>query len=425
MVGKTNNITVRVSRDTTESGYTLSVADTTIASAYISETDDETVVITGKKVGSTTLTATSIADPSASATIDLDVVSVTNPTIKVSADKTSVTQKQTINLSAAVSDYNGDVTYSWKSLYAKGSFSGDKTSNSVTYTGNTIGSDTIQVSFNIGTESYTDTIMVVVLADHTGWTSLSTADDVKNNLLTAGTINGKYYLTSDIDLSGYEITYTGSIFAGTIDGQGYSISNFSVDGNPADNYSNGGFFSSIAKEGRLYNLGFDDVVIGQKGSGWGTSVICCACEGNLENISVSVTHTFDNSSLIDANEWFPFNSAFVGIYKEATTYRNIVVNVNTDPEAGYKTIFADVAYPAGGAQGLSAQTSQTFSVQGFYTNSTIYAGSVWEWGGPVEDDSGYSVGISWNNSVASSYGQLDPQVWNLTDGAKPSLKALA
>lgn len=425
MVGKTSDITVRVSHDTEDKGFEVSLDDESIATAQIK--DDSTVTVTGKKVGKTVLTATSKADKTVSATLEINVVSVTNPTIKISADNTAIKKGGKIALTAKVTDYTGDVTYTWKSLYSKGTFSGDKTSNAVTYTGNATGSDTIKVSFAIGEELYYDTIAVTILADTSGadWTALSTADDVKNSLLIAGTISGKYYLANDIDLGGYEIPFTGSAFNGTLDGKGHSIKNYSVAGNPADKYSNGGFFSSIEAGGTISDIGFLDVTLGEKGSGWGTSVIACACSGKLENIQVSVTHNFDNSSLMDAAQWFPFCSAFIGIFKESTSYRNIVVDIATAPEDGYKTIFADVAYPAGGSAGLSAQTQQSFSVSGFYTNSTTLYGSVWEWGSPVEDQSGYTTGINWSNTSAETYTALDANVWTLAAGAKPTLKAIA
>ena len=114
----------------------------------------------------------------------------------------TVTQNGTLTFNAVVTDYAGDITYSWKSLYQKGNFSGNKTSDTVTYNANSFGSDTIQVSFVLGEETYTDTIDVFVKADHTNWTAISTAADFKTNLLAETTVSGNFYLTADIDLGG-------------------------------------------------------------------------------------------------------------------------------------------------------------------------------------------------------------------------------
>jgi len=424
MVGKTTNLTVTLTHDTTKAGFDIAMADDSIATCSINS--DGTVLITGKKVGTTKFTATAKADTTISASLDISVISVVNPVITIAADKTLATQKDTISLTATVTDYDGAITYNWKSLYSKGTFTGSTTSNAVTYTCNNFGSDTIQVSFQVGSDTFKKTIGVFIKADHTtGWTALSTADDVKTKLLTAATISGNYYLTADIDLANYTIPYTGSSFAGVLDGQGYSIKNYTVNGNTADKYSNGGFFSATEAGSIIANIGFDGVTIGEQGSGWGTAPICAACSGSLENIFVSVTHTFDNSSLIDSKQWYPFNSALVGVFKEGSTYRNIVVNVNKTPEAGYKTIFADVAYPAGGSQGTSAQNAQTFSVVNFYTDSTVIGGSVWEWGSPVEDQTTYHTGINWTNATVDSYADLDSHIFDIKENQMPTIKALA
>ncbi len=417
MVGKTIQLSVRVSRDSADGGFTASVSDDSVLSI---EVDGDYINVTGLKIGTASVIATSVTDPTVSGSLEISVVAVQNPTLSLSADKTMIMQNETINLTASVTDYDGDVEYSWKSLYSKGSFAADGAS--AVYTGSRIGSDTLQVSFTVGSEVYSETVEIYVEADHTGWTAISTVEDVNTYLLVGNstTITGNYYLTNDIDLNGQQIYANSTDFAGYLDGQGYSISNFEIMGNTESDHTNGGFFSSIS--GNLYAIGFEDAVIGETGSAWGTAVLCCACTGNLENVFVDVSHTYNNALLADANDWFPFNAALVGIFKEGTTYRNIVVNVDETAD-GYGTIFADNAYPAGGSAGTTAQNEQTFTVQNFYTNSDVIGGSVWEWGSPVEDQSGYTVDINWSTASSSTY-DLNSDIWSIADNTMPTLIGL-
>ena len=421
MVDKTTELTVTVSNDSTYKGFTASISDENIATYSISGSK---INVTGKKIGDTVLTVTSAADTSVSATYNIAVVANTTPVITITADKSLIGQNSALNLTASVADYQKIPYFSWKSVNSKGTLTGDKGAASAVYSANVPGSDIIEASFYVGEEMFTGQYKVTVVADHTGWIGLATAEDIKNNLLIDATIENNYYLKNDIDLGGYVIPYNGRIFTGNLDGQGYSISGFTVTGNSGDKNSNGGFFHEVGVGAYIMNIGFKNVEIGEAGSGWGTSVICCACSGNLENIAVSVKHTFDNSSLQDAAGWFPFNSAFVGIFKENSTYKDIVVNVETEPEAGYNTIFADVAYPAGGAEGISAQGGQTFSVDGFYTNSTVIGGSVWDWGSPVEDLSEYHSGLSWSSTPISTYDNLNSDIWKIETGRIPELKPI-
>ncbi len=419
MVGKTTQLTVRVSRDSEDGGFTASVSDSSVLSY---EVDGDYINVTGLKIGTATVTATSVTDPTVSGSLEISVVAVTNPVLTITADNTLIDQNGTINLSVTVEDYDGDVSYTWKSLYNKGTIS--SSDSTAVYTGTKYGSDTIQVSFAVGSETYSDTVDVYIEADHTGWTALSTADEVIAAFFVSGTISGNYYLTNDIDLNGYQIPYLASSFAGVLDGQGYAISNFEVLGNAENSYASGGFFDSIASGGFIFSTGFENAVIGQEGSGWGTSVVCCECLGDLENISVSVNHTYNNAELVDSNNWFPFNSALVGVFKEGTSYRNIVIDIDETTD-GYGTIFADTAYPAGGSAGTTAQSEQTFSVVNFYTNSDVIGGSVWEWGSPVEDLSSYHTDLTWTSSSADEYEDLDSNIWSISAGAKPTLIGLA
>lgn len=423
MVGKTTEISVRISRDSTDSGFAAEIADPTIATIAISDTS---ITVTGKKIGETVLTVSSKADPSVKETLDINVIEVSNPTLDLSADKTQVVQGQTLALTATVTDYAGAITYSWKSLYGKGTFSGDKTSSQVTYNANSFGSDTIQVSFVAGEQTYSKRINIFVEADHSSWTPISSKAEFVAQLLKEETVSANFYLTADIDLEGMAVAYhNGNRFAGKLDGQGFSIKNYSVEGNAADKYSTGGLFGGVDAGAIIANTGFEGVVIGERGTGWGTAALACEFIGSLENCKFDVAHTFDGSLLMDENQWFPFCSAMVGVMKDGSTYRNIVVNVDQTNAGGASTIFADVAYPAGGEAGLKSQNEQTFSVENFFTNSSVCYGSVWDWGSSVEDKSGYTVSLDWSTTAVTTYDNLDTHIWKLEQGKMPDLVELA
>ena len=108
-----------------------------------------------------------------------------------------------------------------------------------------------------------------------------------------------------------------------------------------------------------------------------------------------------------------FHSAVTGMTDGIT--RDVVVNI-LDTE-GKATIYADHAYPAGGQNG----TAQKAKVENFYTNHTAIGGQAWDWGYAILDQSGYNIGIDFENTTKDTY-NLNSLLWNLNDGEIPTLK---
>ena len=95
--------------------------------------------------------------------------------------------------------------------------------------------------------------------DFTGWTPIATADDlnaIRNDL------DGYYYLTGDIDLSGQEWTPIGTQsnpFTGFLYGCGYSIRNLTIT--QRGSLHDFGLFGAVSGTARLMDLALENVNI--------------------------------------------------------------------------------------------------------------------------------------------------------------------
>lgn len=119
---------------------------------------------------------------------------------------------------------------------------------------------------------------------------LSTADDL---LKIKNAPSAKYCLAADIDLEGAE--WTGSCaFSGVLDGQGYSITNFTMNGSG----ENIGFFTT--NSGTIKNVTFSDLIFSvNKDSSYHAGVITGTNTGTMENCKVSdvsLTYTLARSA---------------------------------------------------------------------------------------------------------------------------------
>lgn len=116
---------------------------------------------------------------------------------------------------------------------------------------------------------------------------LSTADDL---LKIKNAPSAKYCLAGDIDLEGAE--WTGSCaFSGVLDGQGYSITNFTMNGSG----ENIGFFTT--NSGTIKNVTFSDLVFSvNKDSSYHAGVIAGTNTGTIESCTVTdaaLTYTLE------------------------------------------------------------------------------------------------------------------------------------
>lgn len=412
-VGKSAKITITIENDTTREGFEATVSDQTVLS--IAQEGDG-ITFTGLKEGTATLNITASADKSVTKAYEITVTKNTDPSISIKADSNQVTVGSNLTFSAETENVSGTISYSWTNDdKTVGTFMGNG-KQSITYKANGAGTDVITLEVMVGSAVYRAKYNLLVLDDYTKYTAISTADEFKSKILSSDATNlsGKYYLTADIDLGDYSVSAVNSNdFKGILDGRGYSLSGFSIDAAPA-----AALFGTVS--GTVRNLSISGE-ISKAGSGWGSALLGANVSGKVDNCYFYVDHTFDNGELADENGWLPFVAAIAGVIKESGIIHNVVVNVaNT---VGKSTVYADTAYPAGGA-GTSAQSAQTFSISGLYTNTTVVGGQTWEWGGPVQDMSGYTVDIDFGSATADTYSTLNPALWNLADSTLPSLKKI-
>ena len=157
-----------------------------------------------------------------------------------------------------------------------------------------------------------------------GYTVIKTAqdlDNIRNNVDADGNIVGKYILMNDIDLSSYSNwdpigdADSGVGFTGTLDGNGYTISNLTIN-RPDEDYV--GFFTLIGDMntmtgGEVMNLGFDNVnIVGISSGGlascifFGATISNCYVIGKVEGISsvggvVGISYGNISNSYVDGN----------------------------------------------------------------------------------------------------------------------------
>lgn|GEM_PF-5535376 len=120
-------------------------------------------------------------------------------------------------------------------------------------------------------------------------TEISTPEDLEMLRTNPG---GHYVLTAPIDLSG-EIWTPLPDFTGILDGDGYSISNFTVAVPGVDNPGNKGFFTSINESGIVKNLVLDDITISgaeyQSGTYIYVGSLAGTSDGEIDNVDVTGT----------------------------------------------------------------------------------------------------------------------------------------
>lgn len=93
-----------------------------------------------------------------------------------------------------------------------------------------VGKGTVKVTATVDGKEYKASLNITVEADYTKYTEIKTADAMVELLNKKDAINGKYCLGANIDLGGMQVNgrANNSIFVGTIDGRGYTLSNFVV-----------------------------------------------------------------------------------------------------------------------------------------------------------------------------------------------------
>lgn len=418
-VGAKIKLNVTITNDGERKGYTLTSSNDALA------TVDEEGYVIGVAEGEVTITAASLADPDVTATWDVDIIASTIPSASISAFSETLVVGGKTSLTAEI--YN-PTSYTpiihWTTERGKGSILGGRTENA-TFSSNSVGNEIVGLEVNIGPYCIKDELQIFISDNYTDpakdWKEVGDAETFTEYFLNGSTgVSGNYYLTADIDLNGVEVNAAmHSKIAGTLDGRGHKIFNFTLAGETPDKNgasANAGLFNGVGAQGAIRNLAID-VNMGQSASGWGSSALTNGADGTIENVLVNVEHSFDSGEFAteENNYYVPFNAGLVGVPAAGSHYFDCVVNVTG---VGASTVYADAAYPSGYG------TAQTFKFDGFYTNSSNVGGQQWDWGAAVNDLSGYTIGIDWNSANASTYRTLSSSVWNLTDGAMPTLKVI-
>ena len=406
-VGKTIKLNITLTNDSERLGFDVESSDPTIASV------DGEGRVTGKKVGNVIITASSSKDPSVKATYEIEVTESSVPTLSLHADRDIITLGSgTLTFTANLNNptpYTPE--YLWESVNGNISPLGARNPRG-TFQTVSAGGDTVKLTVHVGPYLLSAQTYVVVQPNYEDgtWLSITDKDTFVSKLLTNNTVTGNFALDADIDLEGMEIPKSGRTFAGVLEGKGHTISNFKVHGVQDGNiYNSAGMWNSVT--GAIRDTAFDGE-IDELGSGWGGALIAAEAPGVFENLYVHVNHSFDNGQK-QKEGWVAFNAALVGVAKEGGRFHDLVIEV-ADNE-GKATCYADTAYPAGKVG------AQTFKFDNLYTNSTVVGGQTWDWGDAVSDLSGYYTGINFAGQDASLY-RLNPTLWNLESGVKPTLK---
>ena len=98
------------------------------------------------------------------------------------------------------------------------------------FTPTNVGKGTVKVTATVNGKEYKASLNITVEADYTKYIEIKTADAMIELLNKKDTVDGKYCLGANIDLGGMQVNgrANNSTFVGTIDGRGYTLSNFVV-----------------------------------------------------------------------------------------------------------------------------------------------------------------------------------------------------
>lgn len=414
-VGSTVQLTATVKNDNTREGVSWSSSDATIA------TVDQDGLVTAVAAGSCKIVATLIGDTSVSKEFDFTVTPSTEPSVSIVVSKTIASVGESITLEANVyNPKNKVLTYSWKTSNGVGVIK-DAKKATASISASVVGDEIVTLTVQVGQTPLVSTVSLYFKDNYsTGYTEIDSAEKFKSTFLTSGVdASGKYCLTNDIDLGGLKVNGATlkNKLSGTLDGRGYTVSNFEVVGNlDKGYYPNTGLIFEIS--GTLRNLSLVGT-LNKEGIGWGSSILTNTLSGTVTNCSIDVTSNYNQGS----DEWFPFAGAICGVLNASAKVVNNVVNVTGEGQGG---VMAIAAYPAGGVNEKGTTTAQAFTVSGVYTNQTSAAcfGSSWEWGGPITIATDCETDLVFGSTEASTYTTLNDNLWNLVDNQIPTLKTL-
>lgn len=302
-------------------------------------------------------------------------------------------------------------TYVWDGTDAKdigvvNPFADDESKQYFTPTN--VGKGTVKVTATVDGKEYKASLNITVEADYTKYTEIKTADAMVELLNKKDAINGKYCLGANIDLGGMQVNgrANNSIFVGTIDGRGYTLSNFVVknDSSQETDKATGlfwqyqGVLRNIHIKGTIDSAGFSGL-LAKEVCGPQAKITDCLFEA--KNVQTGVDWTWGRNGVIastlqneakvenvvtnlDATDamCMPF---FAYSWTETQVMKNAYTNIAHDTEhENYKPF-----NPNGGD--ISAQVMENI-------NHTPF-----------------------DSTLASAYTTLDSSVWTLEDNKMPVL----
>lgn len=276
------------------------------------------------------------------------------------------------------------------------------------FTPTNVGKGTVKVTATVNGKEYKASLNITVEADYTKYTEIKTADAMIELLNKKDTVNGKYCLGANIDLGGMQVNgrANNSTFVGTIDGRGYTLSNFVVknDSSLETDKATGlfwqyqGVLRNIHIKGTIDTAGFSGL-LAKEVSGPQTRITDCLFEA--KNVQTGADWTWGRNGVIastlqneakvenvvtnlDATDamCLPF---FAYSWTETQVMKNAYTNIAHDTQSeNYKPF-----NPEG--RDISAQVMENINYTPF------------------------------DSTLASAYTTLDSSIWTLEDNKMPVL----
>ena len=351
--------------------------------------------------------------PEGDVAIAITLQTKVNLTLSITSDKQSYKEGDG---AAVLQATFGDVqvegaTYVWDGTDAKdigvvNPFADDESKQYFTPTN--VGKGTVKVTATVDGKEYKASLNITVEADYTKYTEIKTADAMVELLNKKDAINGKYCLGANIDLGGMQVNgrANNSIFVGTIDGRGYTLSNFVVknDSSLETDKATGlfwqyqGVLRNIHIKGTIDSAGFSGL-LAKEVCGPQAKITDCLFEA--KNVQTGVDWTWARNGVI------------------ASTLQNEakVENVVTNLDATDAMCMPFFAYSWTGTQVMKnaytniAHDTQNENYKPFNPNGGDISAQVMENINHTPFDS----------TLASAYTTLDSSIWTLEDNKMPVL----
>ena len=351
--------------------------------------------------------------PEGDVAIAITLQTKVNLNLSITSDKQSYKEGDGAAVLQAIfgDDQVEGATYVWDGTDAKdvgvvNPFADDDSKQYFTPTN--VGKGTVKVTATVNGKEYKASLNITVEADYTKYTEIKTADAMIELLNKKDTVNGKYCLGANIDLGGMQVNgrANNSIFVGTLDGRGYTLSNFVVknDSSQETDKATGlfwqyqGVLRNIHIKGTIDAAGFSGL-LAKEVSGPQAKITDCLFEA--KNVQTGVDWTWARNGVI------------------ASTLQNAakVENVVTNLDATDAMCLPFFAYSWTGTQVMKnaytniAHDTQNENYKPFNPEGHDISAQVMENINHTPFDS----------TLASAYTTLDSSIWTLEDNKMPVL----